>query len=85
MLLVLAAIKSIFAVVPLVELAYAGDRVGIKCTTSSSPFWTHNGQPLENPETIGSYLILWNVQESNSGIYACNIYVPPLVLLVGGK
>lgn len=66
------------------ELAYVGDRVVIKCTTTDTPSWRKNGQLLINPESIGVNMILRNVQEGDSGVYCCNASLPQLELLVGG-
>ncbi len=58
---------------PPIQLAYEGSTVRILCNTISLPKWKLNGSQLysNNSKFEGYYLILNNVQQSNTGTYLC--------------
>ena len=54
------------------QIAFAGTVVTINCYSDLLVEWTHNSRHVSGNKIVGKNLILDNIQESDSGIYACS-------------
>ncbi len=59
------------SVYPIVQVAYTGSVIAIKCFSKYIPKWTRKDGMMQEEAIYSRSLILMNVQEKDSGIYMC--------------